>query len=794
MAFGEVALLRKVERTASIVASPDTTLLYVYKEDFDKVTKRIGNVVYMPEKCKQLLGIDPAVRTEEDANWLVDMLSGHRFFNRLDPPVVKDMCRTLTLLKLKPGDVLFSEGDSSDSFYIILSGQVSLHTFAGDDDEFLSAVVNNSSIVDKTLDEDNVRYGKCASFLGVGDSFGEKALITNEPLQVTAVAREKTDIMVLKREVFQAHLGVLSQAIAHVDNLRRLLTLRPEHRTEEDLGLLAEMIAANAFFASMESKIFQEICRVAKYRNIAADTPVFLQGDAPDGFYVILTGTLSVHVAAETEAEQLAGRVQRGSIRAREPTMKQQEERRKVRRKSVYTDPSAIYGPRVAILASGQSFGELALINSAPRAATILAQEASEMLLIMKQDYESVLQEQQSKELNEKISILREIPALKDLPTSRLSKLSYTIQETLFPRDTNIVLEDEPGKDIYFLKEGECKVTRKVRRKQVLQDVTLPPIQRVKGAPKEYYQQNEPKSSSVWIPNELELLRLGPGQFFGEYALLNKTKQPVSVITVSYTKVYVLKGDDVMKLLSNDLRTVTKLQKYSKSKNDYLIERYSQMISVFKGIKETSSSDRMEAAFTKEADLDASFSRGLSEEGPKTPKKKKKLPFRAQVLESPERLVRRQVVEVEEEGGEEEEERRASAAPLSPLSRGVRRSSRAWSITSISSGIFSSGNKSWDQTLRSGARLANSLWTFPGGLVLPNEEDGEENKRVVLPKASLESYKMKMNLILPKIKKGSKSKGGMKVFRSVFKDWTKEGEGAGEGREEKPREAEPEES
>ena len=105
------------------------------------------------------------------------------------------------------------------------------------------------------------------------------------------------------------------------------------------------------------------------------------------------------------------------------------------------------------------------------------------MLLIMKQDYESVLQEQQSKELNEKISILREIPALKDLPTSRLSKLSYTIQETLFPRDTNIVLEDEPGNDIYFLKEGECKVTRKVRRKQVLQDVTLPPIQRVKGAP-----------------------------------------------------------------------------------------------------------------------------------------------------------------------------------------------------------------------------------------------------------------------------------------------------------------------
>ena len=127
----------------------------------------------------------------------------------------------------------------------------------------------------------------------------------------------------------------------------------------------------------------------------------------------------------------------------------------------MFSDPSAIYGPRVAILTSGQSFGELALINTASRAATILAQESSEMLLIMKQDYETVLQAEQARALNEKVDILRGIPALRDWPQSRLSKLSYGIITRSYPRDTAIVSEGESWRDLYIVKSGGCKVMKK---------------------------------------------------------------------------------------------------------------------------------------------------------------------------------------------------------------------------------------------------------------------------------------------------------------------------------------------
>ena len=45
----------------------------------------------------------------------------------------------------------------------------------------------------------------------------------------------------------------------------------------------------------------------------------------------------------------------------------------------------------VAQLGDGQSFGELALIDNAPRAATITAVEKCSMVIVMRQDYEKVL-------------------------------------------------------------------------------------------------------------------------------------------------------------------------------------------------------------------------------------------------------------------------------------------------------------------------------------------------------------------------------------------------------------------
>ncbi len=741
--FGEVALLRKVKRTATVVAGPDTVLLYVYKEDFDNITKRLGNVVYMPDRCKELLQVSPSVRNEDQTLWLMDMLKGHRFFSKLEPSVVKELCKQLELRTLTKGDVLFQQGADGKVFYIILSGQISLHSTIKSDQDVLPPMVSSSSNPEMARAEE--AFGRCVGYLGVGDSFGEKALMTNSPFSVTAIAREKIDVMVLEKEVFQEHLRVLSTAIAHVDKLRKLLTLKPEMRSAEDLMTLGEMIGSNSFFSTMDPLLLQEICKVAKYRNIAADTPVFLQGDAPDAFYVILSGTLSVHVMPDADTDSLGK--PGNQVRSQNP--------HRTRRGSMFSDPSAIYGPRVAILTSGQSFGELALINTASRAATILAQESSEMLLIMKQDYETVLQAEQARALNEKVDILRAIPALRDWPNSRLSKLSYGIITRSYPRDTAIVSEGESWRDLYIVKSGGCKVVKKFespahrgpghRGGQV-----LPPLRRINREAAEEQQLREggagasgagggPGSPGMggWAPSDLEISIIGPGQFFGEYALVNKAKQVVSVVTTSTTLVYIIRGEDFFKMVLSHQPTLQKLKKYCQNKQEWMMQRAGSMAGTLHQYRET----QVRAQAKQKGKSKGSW------KAMRRPSGGARAPGSGGGSRRPSLAVASRMLARQDLGTPESDVvSTISEASLFSSALPARRLSGLIADAALSPG--------YEGEFECGMRLTNEFWK-----PVPESTSECSNTVIPIPRQALESYQMKFQLKLPKLKKTPKSKG-----------------------------------
>lgn len=739
--FGEVALLRKVKRTATVVAGPDTVLLYVYKEDFDNITKRLGNVVYMPDRCKELLQVSPSVRNEDQTLWLMDMLKGHRFFSKLEPSVVKELCKQLELRTLTKGDVLFQQGAEGKVFYIILSGQISLHSTINSDQDVLPPMVSSSS--DPEMARAEEAFGRCVGYLGVGDSFGEKALMTNSPFSVTAIAREKIDVMVLEKEVFQEHLRVLSTAIAHVDKLRKLLTLKPEMRSAEDLMTLGEMIGSNSFFSTMDPLLLQEICKVAKYRNIAADTPVFLQGDAPDAFYVILSGTLSVHVTPDADTDSL-GRTQPGNpVRSQNP--------HRTRRGSMFSDPSAIYGPRVAILTSGQSFGELALINTASRAATILAQESSEMLLIMKQDYETVLQAEQARALNEKVDILRAIPALRDWPNSRLSKLSYGIITRSYPRDTAIVSEGESWRDLYIVKSGGCKVVKKFEspaRRGPGQ--VLPPLRRINREAAEEQQLREGGAGASgagkgpgspgrggWAPSDLEISIMGPGQFFGEHALVNKAKQVVSVVTTSTTLVYIIRGEDFFKMVLSHQPTLQKLKKYCQNKQEWMMQRAGSMSGTLQQYRETQAKVQAKQKGKSKGSWKAMRrpSGGARAPGSGGGSRRPSLAVASRML-----------VRQDLDTPDSDVVSTISEASLFSSTRPGRRLSGLIADAALSPG--------YEGEFECGMRLTNEFWK-----PVPESTSECSNTVIPIPRQALESYQMKFQLKLPKLKKTPKSKG-----------------------------------
>jgi CRP-like cAMP-binding protein len=78
---------------------------------------------------------------------------------------------------------------------------------------------------------------------------------------------------------------------------------------------------------------------------------------------------------------------------------------------------ASILGFQVAALKAGSMFGELALMNEAPRSATIKCNTACEFLVIARADFDTMLKAEMIRQKEEKISFLSaHIPGFKDLP------------------------------------------------------------------------------------------------------------------------------------------------------------------------------------------------------------------------------------------------------------------------------------------------------------------------------------------------------------------------------------------
>ena len=548
--FGELAMLRTQRRTASVIARPETELLKVVSSDFERVVLRLGNVLFMPEQVRYNLSKPKDERTDVEITLVAELLKNLRFFQRLNLDVVKSLCRPLALHHLGVGEVCFHEGDVGDAFYIVLTGEVLLCKHKQPPGEDGKAVVAPGMTFGNAMGQYHETLGEVITVLQAGDTFGEKALLNaGENLRYTsAVASRNSELLVLNRKDFSRYMAGMEDVIFANEVAARLLKIPPEERTALQLEKLGELLKTNSFFKEQTPKLRREICRVAQFRSVPKESVVVRQGDAGDSFYVILRGTLSVHLsesaehmaarmAAQQAEQRAAQRAKRSSLgnaamalRRKSSGVAASEQRALVlskgrmwkknaesqsmakkieshivsshvtstsasqhlstgdepaakiqppespaprsvggRRRSVggnneALEPSELYGPCQAFLSGGQSFGELALLNGAPRAATVVTQEASELLVIMKSDYDKVMLEEQQRHQNSVLNALRSLPTIGSWDSYLVVKLSYIFKETTFPCHVVLLCQGDPAGNFFVIREGTCSVS--IRRRE----------------------------------------------------------------------------------------------------------------------------------------------------------------------------------------------------------------------------------------------------------------------------------------------------------------------------------------
>ncbi|KAI9853958.1 MAG: hypothetical protein M1824_000788 [Vezdaea acicularis] len=250
-------------------------------------------------------------------------------------------------------------------------------------------------------------------------------------------------------------------------------------KTPDQLSRLKTAIAGNFLFSHLDDEQTSQVLGALVEKPIPAkDIKVITQGDVGDHFYVVEKGSFDVYVNS-------AGSFQQG--------------------------PDGL-GKKVATVKPGGSFGELALMYNAPRAATVISTEpASCLWQLDRVTFRRTIMDSTFQRRRMYESFLEEVNLLSTLTPYERSKIADALDTQKYPPGSHIIKEGDPGDAFFIIESGEADVFKRGVEKPVTS-----------------YKK---------------------GDYFGELALLNDAPRAASVVSRTEVKVATLGKDGFQRLL-----------------------------------------------------------------------------------------------------------------------------------------------------------------------------------------------------------------------------------------------------
>jgi cAMP-dependent protein kinase regulator len=205
-------------------------------------------------------------------------------------------------------------------------------------------------------------------------------------------------------------------------------------KTPSQRSRIEQSIASNLLFRNLDEAQHDDVMNAMKEVSVPKGTEVIVQGAVGDFFYVVEAGTFEVWVRAPP-THTYAGPGNSTTTPGEEKQV-------------------ATYGP-------GGSFGELALMYNAPRAATVVATSEATMWALDRVTFRSILMEHTSRKRKMYESFLSEVPLLSSLNTKERSKIADALEEKVYEEGESVVVEGEVGKNFYIIESGKAEVLKK---------------------------------------------------------------------------------------------------------------------------------------------------------------------------------------------------------------------------------------------------------------------------------------------------------------------------------------------
>lgn len=179
-------------------------------------------------------------------------------------------------------------------------------------------------------------------------------------------------------------------------------------------------VGNNFLFRNLDEEQYEDVVDAMAEKPVANGDVVIEQGAVGDYFYVVEHGTLDCLIS-------------KGGA------------------------PPA----KVTSYEAGGSFGELALMYNAPRAATIIATSDAILWALDRVTFRTILMENTARKRRMYESFLEEVPLLKSLEEYERHKIADALDTVYFEPGHQVVCEGDVGDRFYIIESGDAAVYRR---------------------------------------------------------------------------------------------------------------------------------------------------------------------------------------------------------------------------------------------------------------------------------------------------------------------------------------------
>eukprot|EP00933_Yihiella_yeosuensis_P019769 TRINITY_DN1596_c0_g1_i2.p1 TRINITY_DN1596_c0_g1~~TRINITY_DN1596_c0_g1_i2.p1 ORF type:complete len:766 (-),score=242.36 TRINITY_DN1596_c0_g1_i2:672-2969(-) len=331
-------------------------------------------------------------------------LSKVELFKRLPEAEHTKLAEAAQQVTFDQGKAIITQGDEGNEFFVIKTGSAKVEV-----------------------------GGKEVAKLGAGDYFGENALLRDEPRTATITAATKIEALKITRDSFKklglheklefAKRGAVGGGASADAEIKP-----PCDKTAEEVTLIHNALKSNSNLSTiveLDDAKLKAMSDLMWKETVSKGTAVITQGDFnADYFYVVAGGAFAISKTEEGASASSKAAAALGSV------------------------------PK------GGSFGELALLYFAPRAATITAESDSTVYVIARQQFKQIVANSDSAQVKTYVGYLDKVEILSPLNDGEKKQLAEALEESLFHKDETIFDQGESGDKFFILFEGKVAVIK----------------------------------------------------------------------------------------------------------------------------------------------------------------------------------------------------------------------------------------------------------------------------------------------------------------------------------------------